>query len=520
MSKMHRRQLLKGALAGMTGVSVLAAVQQIRAEQIRKKEELKVFTPERPVTAITLGAGARGNVYGGYAANFPAQLDIVGVAEPIAIRNERYMAQHEIAEKNSFVTWEHVFERPKFADAVIISTPDPLHYGAAIAALEKGYDVLLEKPISPSLEECIEIRDLAAEKGRIVAVCHVLRYTSYFLELKRLVDAGAVGELISIQHLEPIQFEHMAHSYVRGNWHNSATSTPIILGKSCHDLDILHWIADQPCERIHAFGALSWFRRENAPDGSTARCMDGCKIERECPYSAIKLYLETEGWSYVFDLPEDKERDAVNEILSGNPEIAGKLGSIVTQAASTEEALGVIAADPEFMQQLAEVFGPQWQQRLVAYAAGGSPERLAMKKELLATTDYGRCVYQMDNDQPDHYVCNIEFAGGVTASFSMEAFTSYHGRRTRVMGSMGDIVGDMDRMVHTDFRTGEKTTWETPVSSSGHGGGDYGLVFDWVRALSAGDASLLSSTIDDSIESHAMALKAERSRLGSSVETL
>lgn len=503
-------------MAGVTGISVLAMVQQIRAAETRKKEEQKGFTPDRPVTAITLGAGARGNVYGGYAEHYPAQLDIVGVAEPIAIRKECYMAQHDIAAQNSFTTWEHVFERPKFADAVIISTPDLLHYGPAIAALEKGYDVLLEKPVSPSLEECIEIRDLAAEKGRIVAVCHVLRYTSYFLEMKRLIDAGAVGELISIQHLEPIQYEHMAHSYVRGNWHDSTTSTPIILGKSCHDLDILHWIADQPCERIQAFGDLRWFRSENAPDGSTPRCMDGCKVERECPYSAIKLYLETEGWSYVFDLPEDKERDAVNKTLSGNPEVAGKLGKIVTQAASSEEALGIIASDPEFMQQLAEAFGPQWQQRLVAYAVGGSPERLAAKQKLLATTNYGRCVYQMDNDQPDHYVSNIQFAGGITASFSMEAFTSYHGRRTRIMGSMGDIVGDMTSMVHTDFRTGKKTTWETPISSSGHGGGDYGLVFDWVRALSASDASLLSSTIDDAIESHAMALKAEQSRLGGS----
>lgn len=520
MTGMGRRQLLKGALAGVTGLSVLSMVNQIRAAEASRADERDTFKPDRPVTAITLGAGARGNVYGSYAEHYPAHLDIVGVAEPIAIRNQRYMATHDIADENSFTSWEHVFERPKFADAIIISTPDQLHYGPAMAALEKGYDILLEKPISPSLEECIEIRDLAGEMGRIVAVCHVLRYTSYFLELKQLVDAGTVGELISIQHLEPIQYEHMAHSFVRGNWHNSKTSTPIILAKSCHDLDILHWIAGQPCEQISAFGDLSWFRADNAPSGSTARCMDGCAVERECPYSAIKLYLETEGWSYVFDLPEDKERDAVNKTLSGNPVVAGKLGKIVTQAASTEEALGAIAADPAFMEQLAEAFGPLWQQRLVAYAGGGSAERVAAKKGLLATTDYGRCVYRMDNDQADHYVSNIRFAGGVTASFSMEAFTSYHGRRTRVMGSMGDIVGDMDSMVHNDFRTGEKTTWQTPLGGSGHGGGDFGLAFDWIRAVSSGDVSLLSSTIDDSIESHAMALKAEQSRLGGSVETL
>ena len=232
MSDLDRRQLLKGALAGVASMSVLGMVRDIRAAEAVQKEARDSFKPERPVTAITLGAGARGNVYGGYAEKFPSHLDIVGVAEPIDIRNQRYRAKHDISAENSFTTWEHVFERPKFADAVIVSTPDQLHYGPAMAALKMGYDVLLEKPISPSLAECIEIRDLANKTGRTVAVCHVLRYTRYFRELKRLVANGAVGDLISIQHLEPIQHEHMAHSYVRGNWHDSKTSTPIILGKA------------------------------------------------------------------------------------------------------------------------------------------------------------------------------------------------------------------------------------------------------------------------------------------------
>lgn len=516
---MDRRQLLKSTLAGLTGISVLTMVNRVRAAEVSRAEARNNFRPERPVTAITLGAGNRGNVYGGYAEYYPSHLDIVGVAEPVDIRNQRYMAKHNIDPANSFTTWEHVFDRPKFADAVIISTPDLLHYGPAITALKQGYDILLEKPISPSLEECEEIRDLAAETGRIVAVCHVLRYTPYFLELKRMIDAGAVGDLVSIQHLEPIQYEHMAHSFVRGNWHDSKTSTPIILAKSCHDMDILHWMVGQPCERISAFGDLSWFRSENAPAGSTARCVDGCTVERECPYSAIKIYLEKEGWSYVFDLPEDKERETVDKVLGENPEIANKLAIIIEQSTSSEEHLAAIAADPELISQLARAFGPQWQQRLMDYASSGNAERLAEKKRLLATTNYGRCVYRMENDQPDHYVTNIEFAGGVTANFSMEAFTAYHGRRTRIMGSMGDIVGDMKRMEHTDFRTGEKTRWDSPKSTSGHSGGDFGLAFDWIRAVSSGDRNLLTSTIDDSIESHVMSFKAEKSRIKGKLET-
>lgn len=131
---------------------------------------------------------------------------------------------------------------------------------------------------------------MAQKTGRIVAVCHVLRYAPYFVKMKELVSKGAIGEIVSVQHLEPIEHLHMAHAYVRGNWHNSKTSTPIIMAKSCHDLDIVRWIVDKPSKHIAAMGDLKWFRKENAPAGSTARCIDGCTVEKECPYSALKHY--------------------------------------------------------------------------------------------------------------------------------------------------------------------------------------------------------------------------------------
>jgi hypothetical protein len=398
----------------------------------------------RPVIAITLGAGSRGNVYGNYAVQYPEQLDIVGVAEPVALRNERYAKKHAIPETNRFNTWEDVFKKPKFADAIIISTPDNLHYGPCIAALKMGYDILLEKPISPSEQECRDILTLAKKTGRIVAVCHVLRYAPYFIKLRELMHSGAIGEVISLQHLEPIGYDHMAHSYVRGNWHNSKATTPIILAKSCHDLDIIKWMLNKPSVSIQAFGDLKWFRSENAPAGSTARCADGCAVEKTCPYSAVEHYAIKKKRLYVFDMPDEK-------------------------------AL--------------------WDDHI---------------REKLKTTNYGRCVYRMDNDQPDHYITNIRFEGNVTASFSMEAFTSYEGRRTRVMGSHGDIVGDMNSFVMTDFRTNKKTEWKN--STDMHGGGDWRLVADWIQAVSQQNAGLLTSTIDASIESHVMGFAAEKSR--------
>jgi predicted dehydrogenase len=451
-----RRNVLK-TLGALTGTALAGRLPAAEATAEPGAIPLEFETnplyrpPARPVTVVTLGAGARGNTYGGYALSYPDQLDVIGVAEPIPIRNERYAQLHNIAAENRFTTWEHVFDRPKFADAVIISTPDNLHYGPCMAALRAGYDVLLEKPISPSEQECRDILALAKKTGRIVAVCHVLRYAPYFIKLRELVQSGAVGELVSIQHFEPIQHVHMAHSFVRGNWHDRHATTPIILAKSCHDLDILRWIVGRPCKKIVAMGNLKWFRRENAPAGSTERCMDGCAVEGWCPYSAMKIYYRERSWLYVFDLPAEPEKQG-DAILN-----------------------------------------------------------------YLRTTNYGRCVYRMDNNQEDHYVCSIEFDGGVTASFSMEAFTSYHGRRTRVLGSYGDIVGDMEHFTLTDFRTGQSTVFDSGQDQH-HGGGDWRLLENFIQAVSQQKPGLLTSTIDQSIESHIMGFMAEKSRGSGCVE--
>lgn len=446
MSQLSRRDALKalGITAGASMLPFAGWANEETGQPILLPDHFNLPTLDKPITAITCGAGNRGNVYGNYAAQYPDQLDIVGVAEPIAIRNERYAKKHNIKAENRFATWEDVFKRPKFADAIIITTPDNLHYGPCMKALEMGYNVLLEKPISPSEKECRDILAMTKKTGKIVAVCHVLRYAPYFVELRNIIQTGVLGKVVSVQHLEPIEHIHMSHSYVRGNWHNSKQTTPIILAKSCHDLDILRWMLDKKSKTIHALGDVSWFNKTNAPEGSTARCSDGCKVESTCPYSALKIYYRERKRNYVFDLPEEKEKQA-------------------------------------------------------AYVL-----------EQLKTTNYGRCVYKMENDQPDHYTTNILFEDDISVSFSMEAFTSYEGRRTRVMGSLGDIVGDMTTMVHTNFQTGKKTEWKS--STDMHGGGDWRLVSNWIEAVAKNDASLLTSTIDASIESHLMGFAAEQSR--------
>jgi len=231
-----RRDLLKT----MGALSVGAAMSnQLWAGPMQEADYTWDYTqlPKagRKITAITLGAGSRGNVYGNYALKHPDELDIIGVAEPIPLRNERYSKNHNIIDANRFVTWEHVFTRPKFADAVIITTPDGLHYGPAMKALEMGYDLLLEKPIAQSWKECNDILQQAKKYKRIVAVCHVLRYSPYYRKVKEVIDSGVLGSIVSVQHLEPIQHVHMSHSYVRGNWRREEDTNPIILAKSCED---------------------------------------------------------------------------------------------------------------------------------------------------------------------------------------------------------------------------------------------------------------------------------------------
>jgi len=267
---------------------------------------------ERPVTVVLIGAGHRGTVYANFAARFPAEMRVVAVADPNDHRRERFARLHRIAEEHRFDGWQAVFERPRLADAVIIATPDTLRGGPCVAALDAGYDVLLEKPIAPTEAECRTILAKAQATGRIVGVCHVLRYTPYFRELKAILDKGLIGEVVSLQHLEPIEHVHMSHSYVRGHWRNSATTTPIILAKSCHDTDIIRWLVGTPADNVHCFGNLKWFTNANAPAGSTERCTDGCTVEHDCPYSALQIYLRDRKRLYVFDLPEDSTQwDAV-----------------------------------------------------------------------------------------------------------------------------------------------------------------------------------------------------------------
>ncbi len=451
----NRREWLKsvGAFAAGTALAT-PALERIMKAPLSDQPD---FPPlERPLRAVVAGAGNRGNTYAGYSLKFPSDLAIVGVAEPIPLRRNRFARKHTIDSRYQFTTWEEIFKVPKFADVVIITTPDNLHYGPAMAALKMGYDILLEKPIAQTWQQCTDIMNLATEKKRIVAICHVLRYAPFFRKVKEVVASGLLGRLVSIQLMEPVEHIHMSHSFVRGNWRNSVESNPMLLAKSCHDLDLLTWLIGKPCRRVSSFGSLTWFTRANAPEGSTARCTDGCTAEKECPYSALTIYYQRRTWLQHFDLPEE-----------------GDQGPTIL--------------------------------------------------ELLKTGPYGRCVYRCDNDVVDHQVVMLEFDDAITAAFSMEAHTSYGGRRIRIMGSMGDLVGDENELVATNFKTNQvirSTAKEFASITSGHGGGDYGLLHDFLVAVSEQDPKHLVTTVQEAMESHLIGFRAEESRREGKIVTV
>ncbi|MCY1715180.1 Gfo/Idh/MocA family protein [Caproiciproducens galactitolivorans] len=246
----------------------------------------------KKITAILMGAGLRGmDAYADYALRNENEIQFVAVAEPDRERRVRFQKLHHIPAENCFENWEQILAVPKLADAALICTQDQMHFKPTMKAMEMGYDILLEKPMSTSPKECMELGKYANEHKRILCICYVLRYTPFFMALKKLVESGRIGKLISVQHNENVGYWHMAHSFVRGNWRNSDESSPMILQKSCHDMDILRWLIGADCVNMSSFGDLSYFKEENAPSGAPLRCLDGCKYKNECAYYAPKLYL-------------------------------------------------------------------------------------------------------------------------------------------------------------------------------------------------------------------------------------
>jgi Predicted dehydrogenases and related proteins len=395
------------------------------------------------------GAGNRGmEVYGELALRHPRETRVVAVVDPDDYKRSECARRHGIPADRQFRGAEDFFAAGKIADVLVVSGPDGTHYGAIKAALEVGYDLLLEKPISSTVDTIRDIAELGARHPeRSVVVCHVLRYAPFFDSIKRILDSGTLGDLISIEHHEHIGYSHFAHSYVRGNWRRSDQSSPLVLAKSCHDMDILRYFAGSPCASVSAFGGLAHFRSERAPEGASDRCSE-CSLRDDCPFSAYRIYADPSAWP----------------------------ASVVAPTKTREE----------LERRLAE--GP-----------------------------YGRCVYRCDNDAIDHLSAGLSFENGVTASFSISAFTADITRVVRLMGTKGELCGDMrkNEIEVNIFGSGRARVVPDVIPpeavGGGHCGGDARLFENFLASM-AGRSSTRSS-LAVSLESHLMALAIEKSRL-------
>ena len=268
----------------------------------------------KELKVILIGAGNRGKMYVRKMAK-KGGFKIVGVAEPIDDRRNFVKETYGIPEENCYTTWEDILARPKFADIAIVSTSDALHYEPAMKAIGLGYNMLLEKPAAPTPQQCADLANLAKEKGVKVLVCHVLRYTVFWSKIKKLIDEGAIGQVVSVQHEECVGNEHHSHSYVRGNWGNTAKSSNMLLAKSCHDIDLIQWLVGSKCKSAASFGSLTYFKRENAPEGSPEYCIEGCPHADTCFYNAVKIYSKGRGWlGHAVQKPEITPAD-IEEVL-------------------------------------------------------------------------------------------------------------------------------------------------------------------------------------------------------------
>ncbi|KAM4651902.1 putative oxidoreductase YteT [Discoglossus pictus] len=414
------------------------------------------------VKILLVGAGSRGQCYAYFAVYFPKLMKLVGVADPRSCTREELKMMHEIDDSNLFEDWKEAAAREKFADAVVIATPDRLHKDPAIAFARKGYHILLEKPMAVTPEDCREIVSVCKEAGVMLAVGHVMRYHPVSRTIKELIDSGAIGDVIHIQHMEPIGHWHFAHSFVRGNWRNEKESTFSLLAKSCHDIDLICYWTGKRCVKVSSFGTLSHFTKENKPKDASSRCLD-CSVEENCPYSAKKIYLKK-----------------------------GEQGN----------------------------FG--WP---VAVVCNNGVYDIESLTEALRTGPYGRCVYECDNDVVSNQVVNMEFEGGLTAAFTMMAFTNALGvRSTTIYGSKGELrsvgsgpINVFNFATRTESLHPAKQCGFIPQHLRAHGGADYYLMSSFISAVGKNDPSLIQTGPDDTLRSHLLVFEAEKSRKESCV---
>lgn len=408
---------------------------------------------------VIAGCGCRGAGYARIMKDMPEQYEIVGIAEPIDERRNDLKDLFNLPEEVCFLDWKDLAAQPKFADMVVIATQDYMHRDPALAFIEKGYDILLEKPMAPTPKECLEIVSAAKKHNTKILVCHVLRYTRFYNALKKILSDGTIGKIQVINHAEDVGNIHQSHSFVRGNWRNSVETTPMILAKCCHDTDLLQWLVGNKCKKVQSFGSLSHFCVENAPEGAPARCIDGCPHADTCYYNAVKLYYDDKenDWfrTTSTEKPNPTDED-VMEVLKNGP-----YGRCVYRC--DNDVVDHQTVNMEFEN------GETVLLTMTAFTKGGRKTRImGTKGELSANIDDAFITVYSFEDRQYHEFKLDDYAGGNTIA-------------------------------------------------SGHGGGDTGIVQDLYKYLTDTYEGFSICDIETSAMNHLISFAAEESRINGGI---
>lgn len=418
-------------------------------------------TPEttRPVRIALIGAGNRGQSYTRWIHANPERARLVAVADPRPFQRE-IVSQGDQSIRQ-FDDWRELVTLPeRIADMVIIATQDRQHVEPAIACAERGYAILMEKPLAPTEEESRRIVDAVEATGVLFGVCHVMRYMPYTDLVKSVVDSGVLGDIVNVQHLEPVGWWHMAHSYVRGPWRREDLAAPMLLAKSSHDIDWIRYVTGKRIATVASFGSRHHFRHENRPAEAADRCLD-CPLQNTCPYAAQKLYfpvVRDEGavWP-VTVITDDATEAGVTEALRTGP-----YGVCVYAADNTVVDNQVVAIQFED-------------------GAAGTFVMTAFSEQEHRKTQLFGSHGMLDGDGEQVRVTDFRTGEAVV----------YETGPTGAANAGGD-----------------------------HGGGDGGVMNAFVEAVATGDPSHIRSGPRESLDSHLAVFAAERSRHHGTVESV
>ncbi len=402
-----------------------------------------------------IGLGNRGSEYMGFLKAFHSKkVELYAVCDISQQALDDIAPRFGIPKERCFLSAEEFFAQGVVSDALIISTQDASHYEITKAALNTGYKmILLEKPVSGNKDEYTELRDLTLEKNALLIICHVLRYSNYYSKIKEIISGGALGDIVSVNHTENVGYFHFAHSFVRGNWRDEFTSTPSILAKCCHDIDLIAWFMDSPCVSVSSVGGIKHFRRECAPAGATETCMGGCTAKKDCPYDAEKLYITDPFYKAKF-------------IKRMKRTLTGKMNN------SKSDIVDAIK------------YG-----------------------------EYGKCVYLNDNNVCDHQMVTMTFENGAVGVLSMNGFSDKMFRECHIVGTKGELIGYGTKLKMRIFGGKASTVHTGSVGLGGHVEGDIRLISGFVKLLCGETDDLTDiTTIDATVISHDIALAAEISR--------